>query len=127
MAKNVPAIVEKGVLEWARLSAGYTVDEAARKLKIKPKSVEDWESGGKRPSIGQVRNMATVYKRPFHFFFLGAPRRTLPSLMIFADCRSTVWRGTSPNYGFKYVRLTNTGRLPWTFLPSSMRRPSRSF
>jgi Zn-dependent peptidase ImmA (M78 family) len=73
MAKSIPAIVETSVLEWARVSAGYTVEEAAKKLKTKPKFVEHWESGRKRPSIGQVRNMATVYKRPFHFFFLEHP------------------------------------------------------
>jgi Zn-dependent peptidase ImmA (M78 family)/DNA-binding XRE family transcriptional regulator len=73
MAKSVPAFVETSVLHWARTSAGYTVDEAAKKLKVKSKSIQDWESGDKRPTIGQVRNMATVYKRPFHLFFLKSP------------------------------------------------------
>jgi Zn-dependent peptidase ImmA (M78 family)/DNA-binding XRE family transcriptional regulator len=73
MAKSIPALVETSVLEWARVSAGYTVDEAAGKLRTKPKTIENWESGDKRPSIGQVRYMATVYKRPFHFFFLERP------------------------------------------------------
>jgi Zn-dependent peptidase ImmA (M78 family) len=73
MAKSTPALVETSVLEWARVSAGYTIDEAAAKLKIKPKAIETWESGDKRPTIGQVRNMAAVYKRPFHFFFLEHP------------------------------------------------------
>jgi transcriptional regulator with XRE-family HTH domain len=73
MAKSTPALVETSVLEWARVSAGYTVDEAAGKLRTKPKTIENWESGNKRPSIGQVRYMANVYKRPFHFFFLERP------------------------------------------------------
>src|SRR5215470_18204858 len=78
MAKSTPALVETSVLEWARTSAGYTVEEAAKKLKIKPQSIENWERGDKRPTIGQVRNMATVYKRPFHFFFLERPPADLP-------------------------------------------------
>ncbi len=73
MARIVPALVETSVLQWARVSAGYTVEEAAGKLRTKTKTIENWESGDKRPSIGQVRNMATVYKRPFHFFFLEHP------------------------------------------------------
>lgn len=73
MAKSTPAVVETSVLEWAPVSAEYAVDETAWKLKFKPKSVENWERGGKWPSIGQVRNMATVYKRPFHFLFLDRP------------------------------------------------------
>src|SRR5260370_5432605 len=73
MARIVPAIVETSVLQWARVSAGYTVEEAAGKLRTKTKIIENWESGDRRPSIGQVRNMATVYKRPFHFFFLEHP------------------------------------------------------
>jgi Zn-dependent peptidase ImmA (M78 family)/DNA-binding XRE family transcriptional regulator len=73
MVKSIPALVETSVLEWARESAGYTIEEAARKLQTKPKTIENWESGDERPSIGKVRSMATVYKRPFHFFFLERP------------------------------------------------------
>jgi Zn-dependent peptidase ImmA (M78 family) len=73
MAKSVPAIVEPSVLAWARQSAGYTLEEAAKKLQTSPEKLESWESGAKPPSIAKVRKMVVVYKRPLHFFFLREP------------------------------------------------------
>jgi hypothetical protein len=98
MAKSTLAVVETSVLEWAPVSVEYAVDETARKLRIKPKSVKNWGRGGKRPSIGQVRNMATVCKRPFHFFFLDRPPADPPVPTIFAGFPLKAWRATSLDY-----------------------------
>jgi Zn-dependent peptidase ImmA (M78 family)/DNA-binding XRE family transcriptional regulator len=73
MAKSVPAIVQPSVLAWARKSAGYSLEEAAKKLQTTPEKLNSWETGKKPPSIGKVRKMVTVYKRPLHFFFLDEP------------------------------------------------------
>jgi Zn-dependent peptidase ImmA (M78 family)/transcriptional regulator with XRE-family HTH domain len=73
MAKSIPAIVQPRVLAWARNSAGYSLDEAAKKLQTSRDKLEAWESGTKPPSIAKVRKMVTVYKRPLHVFFLDEP------------------------------------------------------
>jgi Zn-dependent peptidase ImmA (M78 family)/transcriptional regulator with XRE-family HTH domain len=73
MARSTPALVEAAVLKWARESAGYSVDEAAKKLQAKPEKIEFWESGDKLPSIAKVRDMSAVYRRPIHLFFLDRP------------------------------------------------------
>jgi len=73
MAKSVPAIVQPSILAWARESAGYSLEEAAKKLQTSSDKLESWENGTKPPSIARVRKMVTVYKRPLHFFFLDEP------------------------------------------------------
>jgi transcriptional regulator with XRE-family HTH domain len=73
MAKSVPAIVQPSVLAWARKSAGYSLEEAAKKLQTTPEKLNSWETGKKPPSIAKVRKMVAVYKRPLHFFFFDEP------------------------------------------------------
>ena len=73
MAKTVPAIVQPSVIAWARKSAGYSLEDAARKLQTTPEKLNSWETGKKLPSIGKVRKMVAVYKRPLHLFFLDEP------------------------------------------------------
>jgi Zn-dependent peptidase ImmA (M78 family)/DNA-binding XRE family transcriptional regulator len=73
MAKSIPAIVRPNILAWARESAGYSLEEAAKRLQTSPDKLESWENGTKPPSIAKVRKMVTVYKRPLHFFFLDEP------------------------------------------------------
>lgn len=73
MVKGVEAIVEPSLLIWARESAGLTVDKSAKKLGVKPKRLESWESGEKRPTLKQLRKLGKVYKRPIAVFYLPEP------------------------------------------------------
>src|SRR5262249_54165532 len=73
MAKSIPAIVQPSVLAWARESAGYSLEEAAKKLQTTPEKLNSWETGKKPLSIAKVRKMVAVYKRPLHFFFFDEP------------------------------------------------------
>ncbi len=71
MAKRVFATVKPEILEWARTSAGFTVEAAAAALKLDPAMLASWEmADGDRPSVPQLRNMATLYKRPLAVFYL---------------------------------------------------------
>lgn len=71
MAKRVFASVKPEILEWARTSAGLTLEAAAAALKIDPGVLAAWEAAGDdRPSVPQLRNMATLYKRPLAAFYL---------------------------------------------------------
>jgi Zn-dependent peptidase ImmA (M78 family)/transcriptional regulator with XRE-family HTH domain len=67
------ALVEPDVLRWARETAGLSPEEAAHSLQISDKKIHAWESGDKRPSMPQLRKMATVYKRLLSDFYLPAP------------------------------------------------------
>jgi Zn-dependent peptidase ImmA (M78 family)/transcriptional regulator with XRE-family HTH domain len=71
MAKRVFASVKPEILEWARTSAGFTQEAAAAALKIDSAVLAAWETvGDVRPSVPQLRNMATLYKRPLAVFYL---------------------------------------------------------
>ena len=71
MVKRVFASVKPEILVWARTSAGFTLEAAAAALKVDPEVLAAWEApGDERPSVPQLRNMATLYKRPLAVFYL---------------------------------------------------------
>lgn len=62
------------VLSWARESQGYSVQDVAKKLKLKPEVIESWEKGTSFPTYPQLEKMAyKIYKRPLAAFFLPSP------------------------------------------------------
>jgi Zn-dependent peptidase ImmA (M78 family)/DNA-binding XRE family transcriptional regulator len=72
-ARSTEAMVEAQILKWARETAGLSPEEAARSLQSKEEKVLAWEQGEERPSMPQLRKMATVYKRQLSDFYLPAP------------------------------------------------------
>ena len=66
-------MVEAPILKWARDTAGLTPEEAARSLQTNEAKVLAWEQGDERPSMPQLRKVATVYKRQLSDFYLPAP------------------------------------------------------
>jgi len=74
--KRIEATPTPSVLVWAREKAGLSVDSAAKKAGVKPEQLTGWETGTDRPSIPQLRKLATVYRRPLAAFYLPeAPTR----------------------------------------------------
>lgn len=73
MAKSVPALIEPRVLEWARTTAGYSVESAAKKIGVKPEKLAACEAGEDRLTFSQLETAANVYKRPLAVFFLREP------------------------------------------------------
>ena len=78
MGKRIQAIVEGSVLAWARESAGFTILDTARFLKKEPDLVRSWERGESSPYMGQLRKLASFYKRPISDFYLPAPPEERP-------------------------------------------------
>lgn len=58
------------LLVWARLEAGFTVEEAARKLAVTPDRLISWELGDAQPTLAQLRKASEVYARTLATFFL---------------------------------------------------------
>jgi DNA-binding transcriptional regulator YiaG len=65
VTRSNEALVEPRILEWARTSAGLSLDEAAGSLQTKPENVAAWEGGETHPSMAQLRRMATTYEALF--------------------------------------------------------------
>ncbi len=64
------AEVRPALLTWGRSSAGLSIEQAAKKLAIKPSKLSSIEAGVEKPSVPQLRKMALAYKRPLAAFFL---------------------------------------------------------
>lgn len=67
---GVAVPVTPDVLRWARETAGMSVEEVAKALKTDEATVNQWERGGSRPSLGVARHLAEVYRRPMASFLL---------------------------------------------------------
>ncbi len=83
------------VLQWARTTAGLSIEDVVQKLKrkkITPETIMAWESGAQTPDYIQLERLAyEVYKRPLAIFFFPEPPseetpqqafRTLPNSEI---------------------------------------------
>lgn len=70
MAKRIEALIQSELLVWARKNAGLTLEEAAKKVLVKPERLASWEAGERRPTINQLRKLAKAYKRPMALFYL---------------------------------------------------------
>ncbi|MHA1731116.1 MAG: helix-turn-helix domain-containing protein [Promethearchaeota archaeon] len=51
MAKSVPANINPEVLKWSREEAGYSVEQAAEKIRITPEDLKEFESGDRRITL----------------------------------------------------------------------------
>ena len=97
MAKRVRALAKPELLVWARESAGYEVDEAAKKLQQKPERLAAWESEGDVwPTINQLRTIARVYRRPLSVFYLQEVPRQFQVLRDFRRLPGDGLRRYSP-------------------------------
>ena len=73
MARGIPALIQPALLIWARQSAGFALEEAARKAHVDVEVLSKWEEGEALPSIPQLRKLGEIYKRPLAVFFLSEP------------------------------------------------------
>jgi Zn-dependent peptidase ImmA (M78 family)/transcriptional regulator with XRE-family HTH domain len=73
MAEQVTG-VQTSVLQWARETQGFSIDEVAKRMKRDPAEIAAWESGESAPTYVQLETLAyKVYKRPLAVFFLPQP------------------------------------------------------
>jgi Zn-dependent peptidase ImmA (M78 family)/transcriptional regulator with XRE-family HTH domain len=56
--------IEPAVLVWARESLGLSESQAAHALKMPVEQLRAWESGAQGLTIGQLRRLAGIYRRP---------------------------------------------------------------
>ncbi|KKM11267.1 hypothetical protein SY88_09350 [Clostridiales bacterium PH28_bin88] len=75
VSQRVKANINAHVLAWARQTAGYDLEEAARKIGVNPEKLQAWEAGEDKPTLRQLRMAAKVYRRPSALFY----RSTTPA------------------------------------------------
>ena len=87
---SVYAPINPRVFAWARESAGYTVETAAKKIGRPPEDIVLWEADEKKPTLPQAKKAADVFHRPLAFFFLPEPpeEKILPDFRTFPDSKA---------------------------------------
>src|ERR1700686_1007956 len=75
MATRVKALITPALITWARDTAGFSLAEAAVRLKVTAEQLAAWESSDDEalPSIPQLRKLAALFKRPLAVFYLPEP------------------------------------------------------
>ena len=54
----------------ARVNAGMTQKEAARKLKVSKQTLVNWDSGKTEPKASRARELSELYNMPLKYIFL---------------------------------------------------------
>lgn len=101
MTTQVQAFVKPALLEWARTTAGFTLDDAAHRLGVKPEKLKAVEAGEKRLTFGQLKRAADTYKRPLAVFFLPEPPSPRPLLHDFRLQPGLSHRPYSPRLNYE--------------------------
>lgn len=92
----VKALVTPELMRWAREQMGFSLDEAARKIRRPVEDVAGWEDGSRRPTIPQLRKASEVYKRPMAVFYLPQPPKDFQTLRDFRRLPDSYTRTFSP-------------------------------
>jgi len=95
MAARVKALITPTLITWARETAGFSLAEAAERLKVSEEQLTSWEAADAEgsPSIPQLRKLAALFKRPLAVFYLPeAPTK----FEVMRDLRRL------PGTGFRY-------------------------
>ena len=71
------------MLAWARQVTGWTVDDAAGELGVRPERWAAWEAGRRLPTMNQVREIAELIEQPLGVFFLPEPPELPAPLVAF--------------------------------------------
>lgn len=71
-------MVHPPLLVWARKEAGYTLEQAAQRMKFPADKLHSWETGEAQPTLRQAEKLAKLYHRPFSVFSLPEPPKTTP-------------------------------------------------
>lgn len=60
----------KITLAAARVNAGLTQQEVAKKLKISRSTIINWENGKSKPSFASLQSLSSLYNIPANYIFL---------------------------------------------------------
>lgn len=67
------ASINPSMLRWARESAGYSIEDVAERLGVKPTTVASWEAGDAPVSFGRVDALCVFFRRPSAVLYLTDP------------------------------------------------------
>jgi Zn-dependent peptidase ImmA (M78 family)/transcriptional regulator with XRE-family HTH domain len=110
---RVEATPTPSVLIWARKTAGMSAEAAARRAAVKVEQLLSWEDGATRPSISQLRKLASAFHRPLAVFYLPEPPTRFQVMQDFRRLSTeTLPPESSPKLAYEIRRAFD--RREWT-------------
>lgn len=98
MGESISFNISPKVLEWARVSMGYSLEQAAKKAGVPIDRYEAWETGQKLPTYKQLESLAeNVYKRSLAILLLPEPPQEDPIQKDFRNLSNSDIQNLSPN------------------------------
>lgn len=95
---SAKALINPDLLIWARESSGLGLAEAAERLRIPTGTLASWEEGSARPTVKQLRKLASKYKQSFAAFYLPEPPQlSQPTIRDFRRLPGNVVHERSPD------------------------------
>lgn len=104
MARTARAQVNPELIRWVRQDAGYSVEEAAKKLRVSPERLETWERGEARPTVRQLRLLGNACRRPLAVFYLPEPPKRFRAMHDYRRLPGDVLAQASPELRFEIRR-----------------------
>lgn len=99
-----PAFITPRLLRWARNRAQLSISNLAWRLRLKPETVQAWEStSGEKPNFQQAHRLAQILHVPFGYLFLSNPPTEKPPI---PDLR-TVSNRTSISLSPDFIEVLN--------------------
>lgn len=83
MSEIIYAEINPMLMKWARESRGFTIEDAAKKIKISEEKLIQVEKGSDQITMNQLRTASEVYKRPITIFYLN----NIPNELSIPDLR----------------------------------------
>ncbi len=83
MSSSVSALATASLIQWARLKAGLSLDQVAKKLHVSSERVAAWERGDLKPTVNQLRRFGRIVRRPLAFFYLPEPPHDFDAIRDF--------------------------------------------
>lgn len=56
----------------ARVNAGLSQEEVAKKLRVGKQTIVSWEKGTSEPKVSQARDLEKLYKIPLNYIFFAS-------------------------------------------------------
>jgi len=101
MGRRIEALVDAKLLTWARDNSGLGLEVAAKKARVAPGRLKNWEAGIARPTVNQLRGLAKAYKVPLGVFYLPEPPQPVQPVRDFRRLPEGAPRVQSPELRFE--------------------------
>lgn len=116
MNRSEIAYITPSVLIWARDICNLSIDDAAKKIGVKPQKLEAWENGASFPTINQAYTIGHIYRVPFPSLWLNEPpNHKLPRIRDFRRLPETGYENYSYNLSIQLRDLLEKRELAISF------------